>query len=895
MEQPRSGPPPIPLRVDLGETEESVLESQKDPAANNLPSIDTIVPEMAIPQPTPQDDKPVQKPSLSTLPNASKPIPAVNLAKPAVKKNAKGRPTISIISSRPMDEGSTSASVHFKNDKSGDSAAQDSNAHINNNQQSTTGTSSNPERPSGPIKPGRPAPLAPTKPHLQPEDKNSKRSDGSRSKAPVPNRRSKTKSPKGDSGSVFYIDTSADVDKTPSAKPKLNDAGEAVPKTNTKSKPSLPAPRKPKTKNEPKASEIDPSVNAKVKPPDKAVSKPNDAGVGESVSKPNTKSKPSLLATSKTKTKNEPKASEVDPAVNAKPKLKPTIITAKTPKQAVGGKTHEAIIPPPENTSNIAKETEGELPIRPSFPPSADAEELNRNESQPERPKAPPNTIKDEQRDVEKKKETKKFFKREPTNKKQPKSKPVRPPMAKESARPKPSRPPPAKPNVKRKSPPKVNDVASKERAKSDKSASVKPSGPPRAQAKFDYAGETDDDLTFKAGDTIMLTSKVDDDWFVGYLENNVMHQGLFPTSFVEIIVALKEQPAEEENNPSAFPSEPYAVACHDFQAQGQGELSFVSGQIIILLERINAEWLKGKVNNSVGIFPANFVKIERDLPLTTNTNDVVTPAPTRNTGNSVNEEWCRAIHDYQGEHKDDLSFVTGTEIKIIERIDNDWFKGEYSGNSGIFPASFVEILPATDKGSQDVKLVTATHDYPGASADDLSFKTGDKIKVIERINADWFMGEFGGKQGLFPASFVEGENSSVQQDPDKVKEQTKDKRMGKAIHEFTGENPGELHFGVGDAIEVLRQIDDNWSEGVINDVTGIFPTAFIEIQASKSKEAYAKALYDFAGESEHDLSFKTGDVIQNLEHVNDEWCTGSIGGRTGHFPSSFVEIFASR
>ena len=93
-------------------------------------------------------------------------------------------------------------------------------------------------------------------------------------------------------------------------------------------------------------------------------------------------------------------------------------------------------------------------------------------------------------------------------------------------------------------------------------------------------------------------------------------------------------------------------------------------------------------------------MKIERDLPLTTNKNDVLTPAPSGSEGNTVNEEWCRAIHDYQGEHKDDLSFVIGTKIKIIERVDNDWFKGEYSGNSGIFPASFVEVFLAT-YGSQ--------------------------------------------------------------------------------------------------------------------------------------------------------------------------------------------------
>jgi hypothetical protein len=44
-----------------------------------------------------------------------------------------------------------------------------------------------------------------------------------------------------------------------------------------------------------------------------------------------------------------------------------------------------------------------------------------------------------------------------------------------------------------------------------------------------------------------MLTSKIDDDWLVGYLESNVMHQGLFPSGFVEIIVPLKEQPNNEQ------------------------------------------------------------------------------------------------------------------------------------------------------------------------------------------------------------------------------------------------------------------------------------------------------------------------------------------------------------
>lgn len=72
---------------------------------------------------------------------------------------------------------------------------------------------------------------------------------------------------------------------------------------------------------------------------------------------------------------------------------------------------------------------------------------------------------------------------------------------------------------------------------------------------------------------------------------------------------------------------------------------------------------------------------------------------------------------------------------------------------------------------------MTAIHDYPGENPDDLSFKTGDKIRVTERIDSDWLMGEYNGKQGLFPASFVEvvqSESISETSAYGKKKEQTK-------------------------------------------------------------------------------------------------------------------------
>ncbi|KAK4705604.1 hypothetical protein P7C70_g596, partial [Phenoliferia sp. Uapishka_3] len=49
----------------------------------------------------------------------------------------------------------------------------------------------------------------------------------------------------------------------------------------------------------------------------------------------------------------------------------------------------------------------------------------------------------------------------------------------------------------------------------------------------------------------------------------------------------------------------------------------------------------------------------------------------------------------------------------------------------------------------------TASYDYAGAEADDLSFSEGDKITVVEKVSDDWWKGELRGHTGLFPSSYV--------------------------------------------------------------------------------------------------------------------------------------------
>ena len=54
-----------------------------------------------------------------------------------------------------------------------------------------------------------------------------------------------------------------------------------------------------------------------------------------------------------------------------------------------------------------------------------------------------------------------------------------------------------------------------------------------------------------------------------------------------------------------------------------------------------------------------------------------------------------------------------------------------------------------------------------------------------------------------------------------------------------------------------------------------------------------AQALYDYEAQAAGDLSFTTGDVIEVIEKgaTENEWWTGSLNGRQGQFPGTFIDL----
>eukprot|EP00009_Paramoeba_aestuarina_P012527 CAMPEP_0201535080 /NCGR_PEP_ID=MMETSP0161_2-20130828/57985_1 /ASSEMBLY_ACC=CAM_ASM_000251 /TAXON_ID=180227 /ORGANISM="Neoparamoeba aestuarina, Strain SoJaBio B1-5/56/2" /LENGTH=321 /DNA_ID=CAMNT_0047940045 /DNA_START=73 /DNA_END=1035 /DNA_ORIENTATION=- len=60
------------------------------------------------------------------------------------------------------------------------------------------------------------------------------------------------------------------------------------------------------------------------------------------------------------------------------------------------------------------------------------------------------------------------------------------------------------------------------------------------------------------------------------------------------------------------------------------------------------------------------------------------------------------------------------------------------------------------DKAEEKVSECIATWGYDAVEKDELSFKEGDKIKVLAKLHQNWWRGELNGKRGLFPAVYVQ-------------------------------------------------------------------------------------------------------------------------------------------
>ncbi|XP_072534503.1 sorbin and SH3 domain-containing protein 1 isoform X3 [Salminus brasiliensis] len=125
------------------------------------------------------------------------------------------------------------------------------------------------------------------------------------------------------------------------------------------------------------------------------------------------------------------------------------------------------------------------------------------------------------------------------------------------------------------------------------------------------------------------------------------------------------------------------------------------------------------------------------------------------------------ALFNFKAETLKELPFQKGDIVYIYRQVDQNWYEGEHHGRVGIFPRNYVELLPPTEKAqpkkSAPVQVLEygeaiARFNFAGDTAVEMSFRKGERITLIRRVDENWYEGKISGtnRQGIFPVTYVE-------------------------------------------------------------------------------------------------------------------------------------------
>ncbi|KAF0028471.1 hypothetical protein F2P81_019558 [Scophthalmus maximus] len=279
------------------------------------------------------------------------------------------------------------------------------------------------------------------------------------------------------------------------------------------------------------------------------------------------------------------------------------------------------------------------------------------------------------------------------------------------------------------------------------------------AVVEFDYEAQQDDELSLTVGDIIVSIRRDDGGWWEGELGGR---RGLFPDNFVREIKKdakrdagqasmirsdLSNGRASPVSDPSARPGRKgeqirkrRCKAAFSYVPQHEDELELKIGDVIDIIAEVEEGWWEGHLNGKSGMFPSNFTKeivTESDAPAT----DTPTSQEELRSG--------RTSKDSPGSESDggDSRSETGSGEIQPKKVSE--------GKAASVAAEAMKTEPdGKAKGREQCKVLFP---YEGQNEDELSLKEGEVINIITKECADagWWMGEIGGRQGVFPDNFV--------------------------------------------------------------------------------------------------------------------------------------------
>uniref|UniRef100_A0A8D0USG0 Sorbin and SH3 domain containing 2 n=1 Tax=Sus scrofa TaxID=9823 RepID=A0A8D0USG0_PIG len=167
-----------------------------------------------------------------------------------------------------------------------------------------------------------------------------------------------------------------------------------------------------------------------------------------------------------------------------------------------------------------------------------------------------------------------------------------------------------------------------------------------------------------------------------------------------------------------------------------------------------------------------------------------------------------------------------------------------------------------------------AVYDFKAQTSKELSFKKGDTVYILRKIDQNWYEGEHHGRVGIFPISYVEKLTPPEKAQPARPPPPAQLGEIGEAVakYNFSADTNVELSLRKGDRVILLKRVDQNWYEGKIPGTNrqGIFPVSYVEVvkkNTTKGAEEYPDPPipHSYSSDRIHSLSSNKADLKNEL------------------------------
>ena len=288
------------------------------------------------------------------------------------------------------------------------------------------------------------------------------------------------------------------------------------------------------------------------------------------------------------------------------------------------------------------------------------------------------------------------------------------------------------------------------------------------AKTLYDFAGQADGDLSFSAGDLLVITDSAKTWWRGHRAASPTKTSGIFPSNYVETVAAeanhqevaitppppaataaaaLRLEPLVLEGSQTptfALPSVPaskagggskpvaaaaaahHAKALYPFAAQTDGDLAFAEGDLLVITDATESWWRGYRAaspTKTSGVFPSNYVET---------------------VAAEAKQQAARTAAPAAEEEK-----VAGSNSLVLEL---EPFASELDVLDAAVP------LDEVDTAAEALKQAKALYDFKAQRDGDLAFSVGDVIVITDAAET-WWTGHRVATpsiSGVFPSNYVE-------------------------------------------------------------------------------------------------------------------------------------------